>query len=175
VLVPGLVLGALFPLAARLTPRIAGGVGARVGRIYAWNTAGAIAGAMAAGFLLVQTLGSERTLVLASAASALVALTTLIFAPPGPFRAGAGTAPAARRSASSGRRARSPPTPGRASSRSQASAPAGTPRPSRRRSPRRCSRRRSGRPAPPRRPRCAASGARPAERALRAPGPGPER
>jgi len=86
VLFPGMVLGALFPLAARLVPESEAQAAVGVGRVYAWNTAGSIAGALAAGFFLVETLGSERTLVLASAGSALVGAASLPLAPGRRFR-----------------------------------------------------------------------------------------
>jgi spermidine synthase len=77
VLPPALILGALFPFAARLARRLDPEAGAEVGRAYAWNTAGGIAGSLAAGFYLVEALGSERTLVVASAAGAVLALAAL--------------------------------------------------------------------------------------------------
>jgi len=74
-----LCIGATFPFAVRLmadTPEHASAVSARV---YAWNTIGAIAGSIAAGFLLLPWLGFAGTttvgvaanLVLAAAAGAL--------------------------------------------------------------------------------------------------------
>ena len=51
------VYGALFPLAARLMdPR---GAGKAVGRLYAWNTAGSVLGALCAGFVLIPWLGTR--------------------------------------------------------------------------------------------------------------------
>lgn len=66
-----LVLGAAFPLALAIaagdtserTPR-------HIGRVYALNTAGAIAGSLAAGFLLIPSAGLQRTIRL----SAIVAI-----------------------------------------------------------------------------------------------------
>jgi spermidine synthase len=91
VLPPGIILGALFPLAARLVPRREQDEGVVAGRVYSWNTAGSIAGALVAGFLLLEALGSHRSLVLASAASALLALAALPLAQGRRFRAAAGT------------------------------------------------------------------------------------
>jgi spermidine synthase len=70
VLAPGVILGALFPFAARLMARVEPSAGAGVGRVYAWNTAGSILGSLAAGFFLVEAFGGETTLALASVASA---------------------------------------------------------------------------------------------------------
>ena len=41
------ILGALFPFASRLLGRLERQAGAEVGRVYAWNTAGAILGSLA--------------------------------------------------------------------------------------------------------------------------------
>ncbi len=90
VLPPALLLGGLFPFAARLVQRVDPEAGAEVGKAYAWNTAGGIAGSLAAGFLLVEALGSERLLVLAAAASALVALGAVALAEGRRFRLAAG-------------------------------------------------------------------------------------
>ncbi len=70
---PTLVLGALFPLLARIVAASAGDAGSAVGRVYFANTIGAAAGAFAAGFVLLPTIGLERTLVLASAITLAIA------------------------------------------------------------------------------------------------------
>ena len=74
-----LVLGALFPLLTRL---VAGGsptTGAAVGRVYFANTIGCAAGAFAAGFVLIPTLGLRDTLALAAAVNLLSAGMVLLF------------------------------------------------------------------------------------------------
>ncbi len=58
---PALAFGGTFPVAAR-TYRGSGGAGRRIGRVYAWNTVGAIAGSFLTGFVLLPTIGAERTL-----------------------------------------------------------------------------------------------------------------
>ncbi|CAG9228696.1 Spermidine synthase [Paraburkholderia tropica] len=71
VFVPTLLLGAAFPFAVRLGAQ-RGRVGHSVGALLALNTAGGIAGAVLAGFVLVPALGLVRALaVLAIAAAAL--------------------------------------------------------------------------------------------------------
>jgi spermidine synthase len=72
-----LLWGASFPLA--LAAVVAAGVDPQraVGRVYAANTFGAICGALATTFVLVVTIGSQRTqqlMILASAAASLVLL-----------------------------------------------------------------------------------------------------
>jgi len=71
VLVPCLLMGAVFPVAVRFLQH--GGSAGTVGRAYAVNTAGTIAGSLGAGFLLVPSLGVQGTHTLAVALSALVA------------------------------------------------------------------------------------------------------
>lgn len=77
---PTLVLGALFPLLARIVAVTAGDAGSAVGRVYFANTIGAAAGAFAAGFVLLPTIGLERTLVLASAITLALAAPFLLAA-----------------------------------------------------------------------------------------------
>ena len=57
---PTLAYGALFPVAARLADERGGS--AAVGRLYAFNTLGGMAGSLAAGFLLVPLLGTRNAL-----------------------------------------------------------------------------------------------------------------
>lgn len=56
-LLPTLLVGGTFPLACRLASRGVGRSGRDVGRVYGANTCGAILGSLAAGFVLVPTLG----------------------------------------------------------------------------------------------------------------------
>ena len=58
VFLPSLVAGYQFPLLVGLLGRGAKDVGRQVGTAYLWNTAGAIAGALVAGFGLLQGLGA---------------------------------------------------------------------------------------------------------------------
>ena len=76
VFVPCLFLGALFPAVVRALEESLGATPAEflVGRLYWVNTAGAIAGSLAAGFLLVPRLGVWTTLRLAGLASAGLAV-----------------------------------------------------------------------------------------------------
>jgi spermidine synthase len=68
VLLPGaLCIGAAFPFAVRRFARDQADTAAAAARIYAWNTFGAIAGAIAAGFWLLPGLGFAGTLVAAVA------------------------------------------------------------------------------------------------------------
>jgi spermidine synthase len=68
-----LCIGATFPLAARILIRRPEVAGPGSARIYAWNTAGAVLGAVGAGFFLIPTLRYEGTLGLAVALNLLLA------------------------------------------------------------------------------------------------------
>jgi spermidine synthase len=80
-MLPGAVLwGMSFPLAVSAAIRPGSDAGAAVGRVYAANTFGAIAGAVLTPLVfipLVGTHGAQRVLIVASAASAGVALLPL--------------------------------------------------------------------------------------------------
>lgn len=72
-LVPTFLFGAMFPVALRLSPSWRP-VAARVGRLYAANTWGSLAGAMAAGFILIPFLGIRQTLFLCATINVALAL-----------------------------------------------------------------------------------------------------
>ncbi|HEU5317731.1 MAG TPA: fused MFS/spermidine synthase [Chloroflexota bacterium] len=76
-----LLLGAAFPVIMRL---YAGGedatVGRRLGRAYAANVCGSIAGSWASGFVLIPLLGTHTSLVLLAAANVLIGLGLLRYA-----------------------------------------------------------------------------------------------
>src|SRR5207237_7835136 len=67
VLPAALLMGATFPVAARLWAAGARGLGERLGGVYAGNVAGAIVGSLAAGFVLVPLLGAHHSLLLLAA------------------------------------------------------------------------------------------------------------
>lgn len=62
-LVPTLLMGAAFPIVARIYAR-RNVVSLSIGRLYFFNTAGAVAGSLLAGFLLVPWIGSARSIAL---------------------------------------------------------------------------------------------------------------
>jgi spermidine synthase len=66
---PAVLYGIGFPWLAALYAPGEEGVGGRIGRLYAINTAGAIAGALLAGFFLLPRIGSYGALAVALAAS----------------------------------------------------------------------------------------------------------
>jgi spermidine synthase len=65
--------GMAFPLAIRLLDESPGSE-ASIGRLYAVNAAGSIAGSLGAGWVLIPLLGSERTLYAGAAISLLIAV-----------------------------------------------------------------------------------------------------
>jgi spermidine synthase len=76
-----LAIGATYPLAVRVLAVDAEDAGRASARVYAWNTVGAIIGALAAGFVLIPALryeGAIQLAVLASAALGVLALWLLV-------------------------------------------------------------------------------------------------
>jgi spermidine synthase len=71
---PALFMGATFPCVAQIASQGMHRVGYDVGRIYFINTGGAIAGSVAAGFLLVPAWGLQSTLKLAVSMNLSLAL-----------------------------------------------------------------------------------------------------
>ncbi len=61
-LIPTLLMGMAFPVAVRVVLQETRGVGGDVGRLYAVNTIGAIIGSVAAGFVLLPTIGAANTI-----------------------------------------------------------------------------------------------------------------
>lgn len=61
---PTFLMGMAFPVVVRVTVSLRRGVGADVGRLYAFNTVGAIVGSVLSGFVLIPLLGVTPTLTL---------------------------------------------------------------------------------------------------------------
>jgi spermidine synthase len=92
-LIPTLLIGATFPCAVGVVAGSLAGLGRDVGRAYAANTAGAIGGTLAAGFLLIPGLGLQGTLKAAMLVNFGAAALLLALAGTGPgARAGAARA-----------------------------------------------------------------------------------
>jgi spermidine synthase len=62
--IPATLLGATFPVALRVYTTNVAQVGSRTGNIYASNTVGAVLGSLAAGMILIPTLGATASLAL---------------------------------------------------------------------------------------------------------------
>ncbi len=77
-IIPTTLMGGTLPVLARFVARRGEGVATHVSFLYAFNTAGAVAGTLAAGFVLIRALGVQATLVVAVASSALVGLVSVL-------------------------------------------------------------------------------------------------
>lgn len=73
-------VGLTYPLAVRVLANGAADAARASARVYAWNTTGAIAGALLGGFLLIPALRYEGTLALVVSASFLLALAGMLAA-----------------------------------------------------------------------------------------------
>ncbi|MCK4409051.1 MAG: fused MFS/spermidine synthase, partial [Candidatus Eisenbacteria sp.] len=76
-IVPALLMGAAFPIVARIRVTDHGRAGSGIGSIYAANTVGAILGAFVSGFVLIPTIGIQASVVLAACGNLGVALVAL--------------------------------------------------------------------------------------------------
>lgn len=84
--VPTFIGGAIFPLCLHIIARSradqAGGTGVATSIAYIWNTAGSICGALAAGFIIIPLLGSERCLIIAASLALSGAAAVILGAQP---------------------------------------------------------------------------------------------
>ncbi len=74
ILPTAILLGACFPVVARLVAERETNIGRRIGRVYALNTVGAVAGSLLAGFVLLPALGIERSIALVAVLAAVSGL-----------------------------------------------------------------------------------------------------
>lgn len=93
-IVPTFLMGAVFPVAARLYtgPSLADAaavtapqqrmVGSRVGRLYALNTVGATLGACVAGFVFIPLIGLQRSSLLLAALNLMIGAVAVLMASP---------------------------------------------------------------------------------------------
>lgn len=75
---PALLMGGTLPALVRARAPANGALGRASGRLYSANTAGAIAGTLAAAFLLIPALGVRGSAVLAGAVNGLAAAVALV-------------------------------------------------------------------------------------------------
>ncbi len=76
-LIPTSCMGATLPALARLATRRAEDAGHEVGRLYAINTAGAVIGVWACGFVLLPGLGLSTTTAVAATCNGLLGITAI--------------------------------------------------------------------------------------------------
>jgi predicted membrane-bound spermidine synthase len=79
-LVPTFVMGLSFPLLARAVAVDLSGTPRVVGRLYAWNTLGAAAGALTAPWVLIPRFGLEQSLWIAAAGNGICAAAVIVLA-----------------------------------------------------------------------------------------------
>jgi spermidine synthase len=96
-MVPTILLGATFPLAARLSTRSIDTLGGGVGRAYAFDTGGTILGTIAAGHILFPAVGMHGTFVFAAALNIVAGVGCLLGAARQRMRSDGPGAPAAPR------------------------------------------------------------------------------
>ncbi len=89
--VPTLLMGAAFPIATRCFIRDTNHAGSGVGRLYAMNTLGAVAGSAIAGFVILPLMGAQHGILAVAALNIVIGL-VLYAAEPGRPVAGAATA-----------------------------------------------------------------------------------
>jgi spermidine synthase len=73
-LVPALLMGATFPIVTRFSVRTRERASFSIGKIYFFNTVGAVVGSLVAGFLLVPFLGTARSFALAASLNVALGL-----------------------------------------------------------------------------------------------------
>ncbi len=83
-LLPAVAMGATLPVVQKALHHLDTSFSASIGRLYGWNTVGAVVGVLATEFLLVQTLGIRLTGWFAGGLNLAAALAVLLFLRAGP-------------------------------------------------------------------------------------------
>lgn len=78
-IVPTLAMGAIFPLVSRIYAEGTSTIGRKVGDIYFWNTAGAILGSFAGGFILIPIVGAQGGVMLIAGLNIALSVVILAF------------------------------------------------------------------------------------------------
>lgn len=78
-IVPTLAMGAIFPLVTRVYSEGVGTIGKKVGNIYSLNTAGAILGSFAGGFILIPVIGAQTGVMLMAGVNIALAIIIVSF------------------------------------------------------------------------------------------------
>jgi spermidine synthase/MFS family permease len=73
------MMGATLPMLSKHLVARLDGVGARVGRLYSWNTFGAVAGTLAAGFYLIEHFGRDKANTYCAAINFLIGAVALVW------------------------------------------------------------------------------------------------
>jgi spermidine synthase len=83
-LLPTALMGATLPIVVKSSRSRLDRLGARIGLLYALNTAGAILGVLLAGFYLIPQMGLKSSFLIAASFNGLAGLTAILFAPKWP-------------------------------------------------------------------------------------------
>jgi len=78
---PTLLMGMAFPVVTRVAVSLRRGVGSDIGKLYAYNTVGAIVGSVGAGFVLIPLFGVTATLTLLASVQVIVGAALLTLHP----------------------------------------------------------------------------------------------
>lgn len=78
-LLPTILMGAVFPIAVEICARSSKGVGKRVGEVYASNTVGCTMGSFAAGFIMIPMFGLLGGFLIVLAIQLFLAVTVIYF------------------------------------------------------------------------------------------------
>jgi len=73
-ILPTLLMGGTFPLITRIVAGMEGGLARRVGAAYALNTAGGIMGAIAAAFIMLPAVGTQKGILISAAFNGLLGI-----------------------------------------------------------------------------------------------------
>ncbi len=85
-LVPTVLMGMAFPVAARICARSVGAVGSTLGSVYAVNTMGGVLGSVAAGFVLIPLIGMQHGILAVAALNLVLGVVLIAFEPALPAR-----------------------------------------------------------------------------------------
>ena len=78
-IVPTILMGMTFPLVSRIFTQDIKIVGKTIGSIYSVNTIGSILGSCVTGFILVKTLGTQKSIILISLIALTIGTTIVLF------------------------------------------------------------------------------------------------
>jgi len=80
-LVPTFLMGAVFPIVTKLYTPSVSRLGGSLGRLYAANTMGAVAGSLLAGFVLLPALGAQKSIILVAAVNLVLGILAVLLSP----------------------------------------------------------------------------------------------
>jgi len=81
ILVPTFLMGAVFPIVTKLYTPSVSRLGGSLGNLYAANTIGGVAGSLLAGFVLLPTLGAQKSIILVAGINLVLGVLALLLSP----------------------------------------------------------------------------------------------